>query len=61
MNCNMWNNETVQENIKKLQSKGVEILEPESGFLACGDVGDGRMAEPEEIVAYCEKLLCPRW
>lgn len=49
MNCNMWNNEIVQENIKKLQSKGVEILEPERGFLACGYLGKGRLCSIEKI------------
>ena len=63
MNCNMWNNETVQENIKKLQSKGVEILEPESGFLACGYLGKGRLCSLEKIfnetveaLSYSQKL-----
>lgn len=63
MNCNMWNNETVQENIKKLQSKGVEILEPESGFLACGYLGKGRLSSLEKIfnetveaLSYSQKL-----
>ena len=39
MNCNMWNNRAIQENLFKLKSRGIEILEPEKGFLACGYVG----------------------
>lgn len=49
MNTNMWNNPFVQENIEKLRSKGYHILNPESGFLACGTNGTGRMAEVEDI------------
>lgn len=43
MNCNMWSNDSVQQNISKLKAKGVEILEPETGFLACGYFGKGRL------------------
>ncbi len=49
MNCNMWNNQIVQENISKLKSLGVEILEPESGFLACGYIGKGRLCSIDKI------------
>lgn len=49
MNTNMWNNSFVQENIEKLKNNGVYILEPASGFLACGDTGIGRMREVEDI------------
>ena len=43
MNCNMWENKIVQENIKKLSTLNYEIIEPESGFLACGYEGKGRL------------------
>jgi phosphopantothenoylcysteine decarboxylase/phosphopantothenate--cysteine ligase len=49
MNCNMWNNSTIQENLKNLKNRGVEILEPESGFLACGYLGKGRLCSIDKI------------
>ena len=49
MNCNMWENPIVQENIQKLRSTGYEIIEPESGFLACGYNGTGRLADLNKI------------
>lgn len=49
MNENMWNNPFVQENMSKLKKHGYHIVEPETGFLACGTNGVGRMKEPEEI------------
>ena len=57
MNCNMWNNPVVKENLSKLQARGVEILEPESGFLACGYLGKGRLCGLDKIFdAVCEGL-----
>lgn len=49
MNCNMWNNPIIQENITKLKSLGVEFLEPERGFLACGYIGKGRLCSIDKI------------
>lgn len=49
MNCNMWNNITIQQNLDALKSRGVEILEPESGFLACGYLGKGRLCGVNKI------------
>lgn len=49
MNENMWNNPFVQENMSKLKKHGYHIVDPETGFLACGTNGVGRMKEPEEI------------
>ena len=49
MNCNMWENPIIQENIQKLRSTGYEIIEPESGFLACGYNGTGRLADLNKI------------
>ncbi|MBR6126812.1 bifunctional phosphopantothenoylcysteine decarboxylase/phosphopantothenate--cysteine ligase CoaBC [bacterium] len=49
MNTNMWENPFVQENLNKLREKGYNVLEPDSGFLACGDTGVGRMREIEDI------------
>ncbi len=57
MNCNMWNNPGVKENIRVLKARGVEILEPESGFLACGYLGKGRLCGVDKIYdAVCEWL-----
>lgn len=49
MNCNMWKNEAVQSNLKLLKSRGIEILEPENGFLACGYTGKGRLCSTDKI------------
>ena len=51
MNVNMWDNPAVQKNIETLSSMGFQILGPEEGPLACGVVGMGRMAEPDQIQA----------
>ena len=51
MNVQMLEHPATQENIKTLRSRGVRFIEPGSGYLACGMVGAGRLAEPEEIVA----------
>ena len=57
MNTGMWENEFVQENISKLQTKGYHILNPESGFLACGTNGTGRMVEVEDIYEKTVEIL----
>ena len=57
MNVNMWNSTSVQENLATLRGRGVHIVEPSSGDLACGWVGEGRLAEPPEIVAAVLKVL----
>src|ERR1041385_1200553 len=44
MNVNMWNNAATQANLVKLRSRGVHVVEPDSGYLACGTVGPGRLA-----------------
>lgn len=53
MNVNMYNHPAVQKNIATLKQFGYEFIEPNEGYLACGYVGKGRLAEPEEII---EKL-----
>lgn len=52
MNTNMYENPIVQDNIKKLESYGIEVVQPNSGYLACGDVGAGKMPEPDELLEY---------
>jgi len=51
MNVEMWNHAATQENLETLRKRGVYMVEPGSGYLACGMVGAGRLAEPAEIVA----------
>ena len=57
MNTNMYENVIVQKNIETLKNLGYHFIEPGEGRLACGDVGKGKMAEPEEIEKYIENLL----
>ncbi|OGC83967.1 MAG: phosphopantothenoylcysteine decarboxylase [candidate division Zixibacteria bacterium RBG_16_43_9] len=57
MNVNMYENPICQQNIEKLRKLGYRFIEPGVGDLACGDVGKGRMAEPEEILNEVIKLL----
>lgn len=57
MNDRMYCSPIVQRNIDYLRSIGVEIIDPTSGFLACGAVGQGRMEEPENIVSYIDERL----
>jgi phosphopantothenoylcysteine decarboxylase/phosphopantothenate--cysteine ligase len=51
MNVNMWNHAATRANLATLRQRGVEIIEPGSGYLACGMTGSGRLAEIDEIVA----------
>jgi phosphopantothenoylcysteine decarboxylase / phosphopantothenate---cysteine ligase len=57
MNPVMWNNTATQQNMKTLLSRGVRIMTPGEGPLACGTDGVGRLPEPEAIVAEIEKIL----
>ena len=57
MNVHMYENPVVQANLDKLRGLGFTIVDPESGRLACGDEGIGRLAEPDKIVAVVEDLL----
>lgn len=63
MNTNMYENPIVQDNLKKLEHYGFEVIDPASGYLACGDTGAGKMPEPETLLSYilrelaCEKDL----
>ncbi len=54
MNRQMWQNPATQRNIVRLQEDGLDILGPDDGVQACGEVGEGRMVEPETI---CEALI----
>ena len=63
MNTNMYENRIVQDNIKKLEHYGFEMIKPAEGYLACGDTGAGKMPEPQTLFNYimrtiaCEKDL----
>jgi phosphopantothenoylcysteine decarboxylase/phosphopantothenate--cysteine ligase len=57
MNCEMWAKPAVQRNVAQLRADGVHLVEPGNGWLSCGQVGQGRMAEPAEIQAAIERLL----
>jgi phosphopantothenoylcysteine decarboxylase/phosphopantothenate--cysteine ligase len=57
MNTEMWNKPAVQRNVRQLQADGFLFAAPASGWLSCGQVGAGRMAEPGEIQARIVELL----
>jgi phosphopantothenoylcysteine decarboxylase/phosphopantothenate--cysteine ligase len=57
MHTEMWEQPSVQENLATLRRRGVLVLEPSSGVLAGGDVGTGRMREPDEIVEMIERIV----
>jgi phosphopantothenoylcysteine decarboxylase / phosphopantothenate---cysteine ligase len=57
MNVNMWNHAATQANLEILRQRGVKIVEPGSGYLACGMTGSGRLAENEAIVAVVLESL----
>ena len=59
MNTQMFAHEAVRRNLDTLAGRGVRFVEPGEGYLACGWVGKGRLAEPEEIVAAAEAILRP--
>lgn len=57
MDLDMYAHPTTQENLARLRERGVRVVEPGSGFLASGLEGKGRMAEPEQIVAFLEEMF----
>src|SRR6266849_6769380 len=57
MNVNMWNHPATQANVEILRHRGVKIVDPDSGYLACGMTGSGRLAENESIVAAVLEAL----
>ena len=57
MNVNMWNHAATQANLEILRKRGVTIVEPGAGYLACGMVGQGRLAENDAIVAAVLEVL----
>lgn len=57
MNTGMWTADATRENVQKLKTRGVHFVGPDSGILACGDEGAGRMSEPEAIVEAIRDIL----
>lgn len=57
MNTNMYVNPIVQDNLEKLRRFGYEVVDPASGYLACGDTGQGKMPEPEMLLEYILKEI----
>ena len=57
MNVRMWEHPSTKENIKKLKRFGYKFLGPKIGEMACGEFGEGKMMEPNEIVGYIENYL----
>ena len=60
MNTGMYENVATQENLKVLAGRGIAVMEPASGELACGTTGAGRLPEVPEIIAYLERFLAQR-
>ncbi len=59
MNKVMWAQPITQQHVATLKSRGVAIVEPASGVLACGELGEGKLAAPEDIVAAIEAVMTP--
>lgn len=57
MNTHMYHNPIVQDNLKILEKYGMEVIKPDYGYLACGDVGDGKMPSEETLFSYIEKEI----
>ncbi len=57
MNVNMWNHAATQESVKMLRARGVKVVDPAEGYLACGMIGAGRLAGQEDIVAAVREAL----
>jgi len=60
MNVNMWNHAATQENVEMLHARGLRIVSPDEGYLACGMTGPGRLAGQEEIIAAVREALHAR-
>ena len=60
MNVNMYENAATRENMRVLKTRGISIIDSDEGYLACGDTGKGRLADPEVIVSAVCGLLAPK-
>jgi phosphopantothenoylcysteine decarboxylase/phosphopantothenate--cysteine ligase len=59
MNTNMWEHDAVRANLETLRARGVRFVDPGAGYLACGWIGKGRLAEPDDVVAAVDAILSP--
>lgn len=59
MNTNMWENPAVEKNIETLKNRGIKVIEPDNGFLACGTNGKGRLADINLIYDTVKDILLP--
>jgi phosphopantothenoylcysteine decarboxylase / phosphopantothenate---cysteine ligase len=59
MNTNMWEHDAVRRNLDLLGARGVRFVDPGEGYLACGWIGKGRLAEPEDVVRAADAVLSP--
>ena len=60
MNTNMWDHPATQDNLRRLAERGVQFVDPGDGYLACGWIGKGRLAEPADIAEAAARVLAPR-
>ncbi|MDE6214574.1 MAG: bifunctional phosphopantothenoylcysteine decarboxylase/phosphopantothenate--cysteine ligase CoaBC [Lachnospiraceae bacterium] len=60
MNTRMYQNPVVQDNMRTLERYGMEVIAPASGYLACGDTGEGKMPEPEALLEAIIRALTPK-
>lgn len=60
MNVHMYRNPATQQNLAALQQRGVQIIPPEEGLLACGEIGEGRLPETETLYRWVKKALTPQ-
>ena len=60
MNTRMYQNPVVQDNMRTLERYGMEVIAPASGYLACGDTGEGKMPEPETLLEAIVRALTPK-
>lgn len=60
MNTRMYRNPVTQDNLKRLRHYQTEVITPAKGYLACGDVGEGKMPEPEVLFEYLVRALTPK-
>ena len=60
MNTRMYQNPVVQDNMRTLERYGMEVMTPASGYLACGDTGEGKMPEPEALLEAIIRALTPK-
>ncbi|HIU42184.1 MAG TPA: bifunctional phosphopantothenoylcysteine decarboxylase/phosphopantothenate--cysteine ligase CoaBC [Candidatus Egerieicola faecale] len=60
MNVHMYRNPATQQNLAALQQRGVQVIPPEEGLLACGETGEGRLPETETLYRWVKKALAPQ-